>query len=70
MEEEKLIESNLKFFLNEYRNSFFFNSFYSFFKGESLATRYDDKLAHLLMPSLANYEFERITGKNFGIEEF
>ena len=33
-------------------------------------TKFDDTLAHILTTALTNYEHERITGQNFGIEEF
>lgn len=35
-----------------------------------MTTKYDETLSHLLLPSLINYENERVTGQTFGTEEF
>lgn len=36
----------------------------------ALTTKFDDKLAYILLTSLSNYENERITGQTFATDEF
>lgn len=57
--EEKTLEKELKLHISQFRESFNVNF-----------TRFDDNLAHILTSALTNYEYERVTGQNFGVEEF
>jgi len=46
------------------------NSLLNFRRGRGQTCKFDDKLANMLLPALANYELERTTGQTFGQEEF
>lgn len=56
--EEDNIERELKAYLADHR------------KSQGMTCKFDDKLANMLLPALANYELERTTGSTFGQEEF